>query len=137
MLLHMSVGKASSSSGHRPGTMLHWILLLPPGPCPRRRPCTMLRRILLFPPGTCPRRRVGGGGSAREWESAEEIASLQWILLCSDRCVLVIRLRRLRGVTEALLTSALDSSFRTGNRRQSGGPMCVPCPLGSYKGGVG
>ena len=58
-------------------------------------------------------------------------------LLCSDQCVTVIHLCRLRGVTEALLTSALGSGFRSGNRRQSGGPMCVPCPLGSYKGGVG
>ncbi len=69
-------------------------------------------------------------------------------LLCSDRCVTVIHLCRLRGVTEALLTSVSDSGFRSGNRRQSGagdpfflsgagGPICVPCPLGSYKSGVG
>ena len=59
-------------------------------------------------------------------------------LLCSDRCVLVIRLCRLRGVTEVLLTSVSGSGFRSGNRRQSGtGPICVPCPLGSYTSGVG
>ena len=60
-------------------------------------------------------------------------------LLCSDRCVTVIHLCRLRGVTEALLTSVSGSGFRSGNRRQSGtsGPTCVPCPLGSYKSGVG
>jgi hypothetical protein len=56
-------------------------------------------------------------------------------LMCSDRCVTVIRLCRLRGVTKALVTSVSGSGFRSGNRRQSGtgGPICVPCPLGSYK----
>jgi hypothetical protein len=59
-------------------------------------------------------------------------------LLCSDRCVLVIHLCRLRGVTEALLTSVSGSGFWSGNRRQSdGAPICVPCPLGSYKSEVG
>ena len=62
-------------------------------------------------------------------------------LLCSARCVLLIRLRRLRGVTEALLTSVSGSGFRSGNRRQgqsgTGGPICVACPLGSYKSEAG
>ena len=49
--------KARSSSGHKTCTMLHWILLFPPGTCPRRMPCRMLQRLVLQPPRTCPRRR--------------------------------------------------------------------------------
>jgi hypothetical protein len=84
-----------------------------------------------------PTRYLPATQSGRRWEWDGEESSMYACCVLTVVCI-VIHLYRLRGVTEALLTSVSGSGFRSGNRRTgTGGPICVPFPLGSHKSEAG